>query len=545
MENFVVSARKYRPATFDTVVGQGHITTTLKNAIRNNHLAQAFLFCGPRGVGKTTCARILAKTINCTNLTAETEACGKCESCVAFQQNGSMNVYELDAASNNSVDDIRSLVEQVRFPPQTGTRKVYIIDEVHMLSQSAFNAFLKTLEEPPNYVIFILATTEKHKIIPTILSRTQIFDFKRIEISDISQHLGKIAQNEKINAEKDALDVIAQKADGGLRDALSLFDRITTFSEDNQITYESAISNLHVLDYDYYFKVSDALLAENAGLAMLFLDEILRKGFDGHNFIVGLAEHFRNLMVCKNPQTVKLLEVAERAEQKYLQQSQEASSSFLLSALNLANYADMQYKSSKNPRLLVELTLMKISNLSNIFDTQRLLQNVEAEKKKSHEESVSEKTKNVVQENVGSTYQKIKKTPKLNDLKSLAKQPIAQKKEYLPFTFENVRNCFERQKKVIRDLQAQTLLNNFEVNNKEIIIKLSAAKDEGIFSSIEGQLKKSILNQFGEGIKINLKVIELKQERRPYTNSEKFAYLRKKYPIVEELTKKLSLDVKF
>ena len=285
MDHFVVSARKYRPITFDSVVGQSHITTTLKNAIRTNHLAQAFLFCGPRGVGKTTCARILAKTINCQNLGDQVEACGECESCVSFQNNASFNIHELDAASNNSVEDIRNLIDQVRYPPQSGKYKIYIIDEVHMLSQAAFNAFLKTLEEPPSYAIFILATTEKHKILPTILSRCQIFDFNRIQPNDIAEHLANISQKEGIDSEKEALELIGQKADGGLRDALSMFDLNVTFSTDHKLTYEAVLKNLHILDYDYYFKITDALTAGSISDSLIILDEILRKGFDGHLFL--------------------------------------------------------------------------------------------------------------------------------------------------------------------------------------------------------------------------------------------------------------------
>jgi len=374
MENFVVSARKYRPATFDTVVGQSHITTTLQNAIKSNHLAQAFLFCGPRGVGKTTCARILAKTINCLSLTPEQEACDKCENCLSFNNQSSLSVYELDAASNNSVDDIRALVEQVRYMPQGKNKyKVYIIDEVHMLSNQAFNAFLKTLEEPPTYAKFILATTEKHKIIPTILSRCQIFDFNRIQLNDISNHLAKIAQKETITFEKEALDTIALKADGGLRDALSMFDLIVTFSSDNNITYQNTIQNLHVLDYDYYFKVTDAILEEKTTDVLLIFDEILKKGFDGHNFIVGLSEHFRNLMVCKDAAAVKLLQVSEKVEKKYLEQSAKTSISFLLTALNIANQCDIQYKSSKNARLHVEISLMKLANILNALQVSKTL----------------------------------------------------------------------------------------------------------------------------------------------------------------------------
>ena len=367
MDNFIVSARKYRPATFETVVGQQHITNTLKNAIKNNQLAQAFLFCGPRGVGKTTCARILAKTINCTNLQPNGEACGECASCKAFENGNSFNVHELDAASNNSVDDIRSLIEQVRIPPQAARYKVYIIDEVHMLSQAAFNAFLKTLEEPPHYAIFILATTEKHKILPTILSRCQIFDFNRIKVDDMAGHLASIAGKENISYEPDGLHIIAQKADGGLRDALSMFDQIVSFSG-GKVTYRSVIDNLNILDYDYYFNVTDSLLQENTAKVLLFFDEILARGFDGAHFIAGLSEHFRNLLVSKDQSTLKLLEVSEGIKNKYLQQSQTGSVSFLLSAMNIANQCDISYKLSKNQRLQVELALLKMCHLPSAFN---------------------------------------------------------------------------------------------------------------------------------------------------------------------------------
>lgn len=351
MENFVVSARKYRPLGFAEVVGQGHITTTLKNAIDNNHLAQALLFCGPRGVGKTTCARILARMVN------KFEDQGNAES------SNTLNIYELDAASNNSVEDIRNLIDQVRYPPQQGTHKVYIIDEVHMLSNQAFNAFLKTLEEPPAYAIFILATTEKHKVIPTILSRCQIFDFNRIEIDDITYQLKKIAEKEGIDCEEEALHLIAQKADGALRDALSIFDLIVTFSSGNKVTYQDTIKNLHILDYDYFFNLTDMLDQGNVSQALLIYDEILKNGFDGHNFLIGLSEHFRNLMVCKDPETVKLLNVSKNIQEKYLAQAKAVSLSFLMSGLNILNLADLNFKSSKNQRLHVELALMKLGYL--------------------------------------------------------------------------------------------------------------------------------------------------------------------------------------
>ena len=364
MGNFIVSARKYRPQTFDTVVGQQSITNTLKNAIVNNHLAQAFLFCGPRGVGKTTCARILAKTINCLNLKSETEACNKCESCTSFNEHNSFNIHELDAASNNSVEDIRNLVEQVRIPPQVGNRKIYIIDEVHMLSQSAFNAFLKTLEEPPTHAIFILATTEKHKIIPTILSRCQIFDFKRIQVEDVASHLATICKYENIEFESDALHIIGQKADGALRDGLSIFDRMVSFNK-SKITYKDTIENLNILDYDYYFTAVDQALKQDIPSSLITFNEILQKGFDGHNFINGLAEHLRNVLVCKNPKTLELLEVGDTIKTKYLEQSQNCDQDFILGALEICNECDVQYKSSRNQRLLVELGLMQICSLSS------------------------------------------------------------------------------------------------------------------------------------------------------------------------------------
>ena len=355
MENFIVSARKYRPTTFESVVGQQAITQTLQNAIKNNHLAQALLFCGPRGVGKTTCARILAKAINLSDLDKEV-------SLQNDEDDFAFNIFELDAASNNSVEDIRNLIDQVRFPPQTGKFKVYIIDEVHMLSQAAFNAFLKTLEEPPKHAIFILATTEKHKIIPTILSRCQLFDFNRIQIDDIANHLAVIAKKEGIEAEPDALHVIAQKADGALRDALSMFDQIVSYSGNN-ITYKAAIDNLNILDYDYYFKITTAVIESNIPKALLVFNEILVKGFDGHNFIVGLEQHFRNLMVCHDPSTLTLLEVGATIRERYNEQAGKCSPHMLLKALTICNQSDVEYRNSKNQRLLVELSLMQLCSI--------------------------------------------------------------------------------------------------------------------------------------------------------------------------------------
>lgn len=406
MENFVVSARKYRPTTFDSVVGQQSITNTLKNAIKTNHLAQAFLFCGSRGVGKTTCARILAKTINCSNRTDNVEACNECDSCKSFNDGRSMNIYELDAASNNSVDNIRELTDQVRFAPQIGKYKVYIIDEVHMLSSAAFNAFLKTLEEPPAHAIFILATTEKHKIIPTILSRCQIFDFNRIKVDDIAQHLLGIAQKEGIDAEEEALHIIAQKAEGALRDALSIFDQIVSFSGD-KMTYQNVIDNLNILDYDYYFKATDFILANEIADLLLLFDDILNRGFDGHLFINGLASHFRNLLVCLDGKTVNLLEVGKSVKEKYFEQAKKTDLSFLMQALDICRQCDTQYKSSKSQRLLVELSLMQLASI-----TANDLQTVEKKKpsiippppfKEGNEEKTTSTSEKIVETSVDKT----------------------------------------------------------------------------------------------------------------------------------------------
>lgn len=362
MDNFIVSARKYRPATFDMVVGQSAITSTLKNAIRNNILAQAFLFTGPRGVGKTTCARIMAKTINCMNPTPEMEACDACESCVSFRNSASFNIHELDAASNNSVDDIRNLVDQVRIPPQVGKYKIYIIDEVHMLSAAAFNAFLKTLEEPPSYAKFILATTEKHKIIPTILSRCQIFDFKRITVEDIMRHLQYVAEREGVAAEIEALNIIAQKADGALRDALSIFDQMVSFSG-NEISYKNVIDNLNVLDYDYYFQVTDLMLQGFSSNTLMLLNEVVDNGFDGQHFLNGLSSHLRNLLVSKDAVTVDLLEVSPALRERYASQAVTASQDFLLKALQLTTQCDLNYARSSNKRLLLEVTLLQLCGI--------------------------------------------------------------------------------------------------------------------------------------------------------------------------------------
>ena len=365
MEKFIVSARKYRPATFADVVGQPSIATTLKNSIINNHLGHAYLFSGPRGVGKTTCARIFAKTINCFNITGSGEACNECESCLSFNENRSYNIHELDAASNNSVEDIRTLNEQVRIPPQIGSHSVYIIDEVHMLSQSAFNAFLKTLEEPPAHAIFVLATTEKHKIIPTILSRCQIFDFNRIRVEDAVEYLKQIADKESIGYEEDALHMIAQKADGSMRDALSIFDQVVSFSGE-KITYKSVIENLNILDYEYFFRLTDACLDGDVSASLVLFNEVLMKGFDARNFINGYAKHLRDLMVCKDPETIQLMEVGAGIREKYGEQSARVPLDFIYEGLEICNQADIQFRTSRNQRLTIELALVKLSGLTGV-----------------------------------------------------------------------------------------------------------------------------------------------------------------------------------
>lgn len=367
MFQYIVSARKYRPSTFRSVIGQRALTTTLLNAIATNKLAHAYLFCGPRGVGKTTCARIFAKTINCLSPTTDGEACNECESCVAFNEQRSYNIHELDAASNNSVEDIRSLIEQVRIPPQIGKYKVFIIDEVHMLSQAAFNAFLKTLEEPPKHAIFILATTEKHKILPTILSRCQIYDFSRITIKDIVEYLQYVATQENVTTEPEALNVLAQKADGGMRDALSIFDQAVSFTGGN-ITYKSVIENLNVLDYEYYFKLTESIKSGDVTSSLLILDEILNKGFDGHNVITGIASHFRDLLLCKDSRTAELFEVGSSIRQRYIDEAKDCSNDFLYKAIAIVNECDLNYRVSRNKRLLSDLTLIKLCQLSSGLD---------------------------------------------------------------------------------------------------------------------------------------------------------------------------------
>ncbi len=437
MENFIVSARKYRPITFDSVVGQASITATLKSAIITKHLAHAYLFCGPRGVGKTTCARIFAKTINCSNLDSTAEACNTCESCKSFNESRSYNIHELDAASNNSVDDIRNLIDQVRIPPQIGKYSIYIIDEVHMLSQQAFNAFLKTLEEPPAHAIFILATTEKYKIIPTILSRCQIFDFSRIQIEDIVNFLEQISQKEGVEYETDAFNIIAQKADGAMRDALSVYDQIVSFSN-NRITYQKVLENLNILDYDYYFQLTDAFLQNDIPKALLLFDEILAKGFDGHNFINSLSRHFRDLLVSKDKITLQLLETGQSIREKYMGQTDRCSVEFLYNAIELCNTCDIGYKSSKNQRLHVELTLIRLGNL--MAEKKNNKQKVETDIELPASDSVSQpkdkKSDTTVAqpEKSASTEEHRKEKVQENQVSSVNKDMPTGKKEYISST---------------------------------------------------------------------------------------------------------------
>jgi DNA polymerase III subunit gamma/tau len=597
MDNFIVSARKYRPATFNSVVGQAHITNTLKNAIKTGHLAQAFLFCGPRGVGKTTCARILAKTINCTNRTENIEACNNCESCQSFNDGSSFNVFELDAASNNSVEDIRSLIDQVRYAPQTGAYKIYIIDEVHMLSTNAFNAFLKTLEEPPKHAIFILATTEKHKVIPTILSRCQIFDFNRIQIDDIANHLAYIAKSENVTAETDALHIIAQKADGALRDACSIFDQIVSFSGNN-ITYKDVIDNLNILDYDYYFKVTDAVLSENISAALLLFNEILNNGFDGHNFIAGMSGHFRNLLVSKDPETVQLLEVGNNIKDKYKEQSGKCSPPFLIKGLTLLNKADVTYKSVKNQRLLVELVLMQLCSINSIRVDAEKKNDIAKEKPLASQQpnsapvTVSSATPTastptpvsipvtaptatpiavaasvpVTNNNNGTTVAKkigIKtSTPSINsflnkekkteqDNESKVSEPLGTYSN-TPFTQESLENAWN---KYANDLKAKgkfnlstTLLNKkpllkgasiieFTINNKTLEEIINENK-----TSFLDFLRKELNNY---SIQLELKMTTLEDKTNLYTATDRYKFLLEKNPQLEKLRQTFDLDLEF
>ena len=580
MENFIVSARKYRPASFDMVIGQDSITHTLKSAIKNNHLAQAYLFCGPRGVGKTTCARIFAKTINCVNLNDNLEACDECESCLSFNSWRSFNIHELDAASNNKVEDIRSLNDQVRIPPQIGKYSIYIIDEVHMLSSSAFNAFLKTLEEPPSHAIFILATTEKHKIIPTILSRCQIFDFNRIRIEDIVGRLMYVATNEGITADDEALHIIAQKADGALRDALSIFDQIVSLSG-KKITYKDVIENLNVLDYEYYFKCVDAAITGDVSSVLLTFNEVLEKGFDGHNFISGLNSHLRDLLVSKDEATLRLLEATPAIKKRYLQQTGQCPVDFLFKALEIGNNCDLTYKSSKNPRLHIELSLIRLCRLMSEpeepfekkkSDTGQLKKQEEdlplpskseiirqevqpAEKRITNQEYTSGKHDPVI-EKPSKTFsikdiitEDIKPEVKHED-KTVLNDPdvhINTRAEFTPEGFEVAWREFTDQLKG----EGTRIISMFKTirpeleNDQTIKIHLSNAAQKDIFIlTYKQKLINFLENKFNlSDIDIETSVDLSESSEILYSDEQKYNYLFNKYPILKEMKKTFNLDI--
>jgi DNA polymerase-3 subunit gamma/tau len=579
MSDFVVSARKYRPSTFTDVVGQSAITTTLSKAIKDNHLAQSFLFCGPRGVGKTTCARILAKTINCENISENIEACDKCESCTSFNEQHSFNIHELDAASNNSVDDIRNLVDQVRFAPQVGEYSIYIIDEVHMLSSAAFNAFLKTLEEPPKHAIFILATTEKHKIIPTILSRCQIFDFKSIGMNDIISHLEYVSKSEGINAEKDALHIVAQKAGGSLRDSLSMFDRLVD-STDLSITYKSVIENLNILDHDYYLKITNQIISNDVSSVLLTINEILQNGFDAHQFIMGLASHLRDLLVCKDPQTLVLLDKGEELKSKYLSQSENCELSFLIKALRMCNKCDVEYRASKNQRLLVELTLLKMTTIGQFFSEKKnnnsqLIAPVKKVEVKIKQEIVEEvPVKEVLHKTVDQVEKVEVVVEEKVEVKTVVKEEPLRKVRKSRFSLSDV---MDDKKEVETELNAPKKSENFteskmrevwmlfaEKINKEgkmnlfitltssdptleeetlINLKISNDAQEKILDEnkieLMDHLRTSLNNDF-----ISLKT-ELSEDIKsdvPYTPKDKFIKMTEENPHLNTLQQKLGLD---
>lgn len=572
MSNFIVSARKYRPLRFDDVVGQQHVSQTLKNALKNDHLAHAFLFCGPRGVGKTTCARILAKVLNCQNLGEDHEPCNTCSSCESFNNNASFNITELDAASNNSVEHIRALIEQVRFQPQQGKYKVFIIDEVHMLSQQAFNAFLKTLEEPPSYAVFILATTEKHKIIPTILSRCQIFDFKRIQIADTVGHLEKICQQENIAADRDALHIIAQKADGALRDALSIFDRIVSFSGD-KITYQDVINNLNVLDYDYYFKVVETFLTSDSSDLLLIFNDILKKGFDEEVFINGLAEHIRNLLVCKDEKTIQLLETGEALQAKYKEQAGKTPLSLLLTALNLCNQCDVDFKQARNKRLHVEMALIKMCYINQMVEAKGkpAVAAAAAEKKTPDVSKTAENySENApapqkVEEKKNPAVVKPKSnakfvppsrlvSPKFTSLKSIEKEVDAEVEEInnaAPPTIEQIKAAWQDYAKDVTSPSARLALKNAVLtlkDEKTLLITVGTGITENNIRQ-EKDLPQHIrtLCKY-PALFIEYKIdatlapkTERPEVKKPVTQKEIWQNMVKQNPLVDELRKTLGL----
>ncbi len=582
MDKFIVSARKYRPTSFNDVVGQASITTTLRNSILNNHLGHAYLFSGPRGVGKTTCARIFARTINCFNITEKGEACGECESCRSFNENRSYSIHELDAASNNSVDDIRTLTEQVRIPPQIGSYSIYIIDEVHMLSQAAFNAFLKTLEEPPAHAIFVLATTERHKIIPTILSRCQIFDFNRIRVEDAVTYLAEIASRESLEYEEDALHMVALKADGAMRDALSIFDQVVSFSG-KKITYQDVINNLNILDYEYFFRLTFALLEGDVASALLLFNEVLNKGFDSRNFINGYSAHLRDLMVCKNPETITLMEVGAGIKEKYLKQSKEVSLHFLYAGLDICNQADIQFRSSRNQRLTIELALVKMANLSEDQKKKQVTEAVQAEVPKIQTRPAPiEKATQAVPEEVPKPLQPEakestdtssnglsgmvmkpgisikdslkgkapqKETPVREEIKDDPQtlEPEAKDQEVDPDAIIKAWNVFAESLAKSKPRLHSTLVNNRPVvkSNGTIMVLLnSEAQKENFVKNIKSDLTQSIQSTTGfSNVEILTEVAEVeKNGKRIYTEQDKLEALIKKNPELGQLKNRFSLD---
>ena len=573
MENYIVSARKYRPITFESVVGQQALTQTLRNAIRTNHLAHAYLFCGPRGVGKTTCARIFAKTINCLSPTEENDACNQCESCTAFNEQRSFNIHELDAASNNSVEDIRSLIDQVRIPPQIGKYSVYIIDEVHMLSGNAFNALLKTLEEPPKHAIFILATTEKHKILATILSRCQVYDFNRITVADTISHLQYVAQKENINASEEALNVVAQKADGGMRDALSIFDQLVAFCGTN-ISYEQAIEVLNVLDSDYYFRLVDAALSGDVSNALLLLNEVLVKGFDAGHFITGFAQHLRDVLVSKDSATVALLETPEVIRQQYQAQAQRCAAKWLFNALDIMNTCDINYRTAKNKRLTVELALIKLCRLlepaepiqTNTQPTQRT---AVASPQPSVKTATQPSTPIQQQATVKPTITPPPPKPVIGTMPSLGNlglintnaasnqansaqtstgQSTTTEKRNTSFTIDQLKSAWVGQVK------------NFEKEErfKAMLITYEPVMDsEHMFHiTVKNQLQKKVFSQFGKQLMDNIRNelqndhIQLKVEidehvigQVAYTATEKYKLLAQQNPQLDDLRQRMNLQL--
>lgn len=579
MDNYIVSARKYRPSTFKDVVGQKALTTTLKNAIQNQKLAHAYLFCGPRGVGKTSCARIFAKTINCMHPTADGEACNACESCQAFNEQRSLNIHELDAASNNSVDDIRSLIDQVRIPPAIGKYKVFIIDEVHMLSPAAFNAFLKTLEEPPHHALFILATTERHKVLPTILSRCQTYNFNRISIADMVEHLEYVASKEGIQAEPEALNVIAQKADGGMRDALSIFDQVASYTNGN-ITYQAVIQNLNVLDYDYYFRMTDLILNGNIRASLLLLNEIINKGFDAQNIVTGLASHFRDLLVCKDPATLVLFEVGASIREHYKEMAQRCPETFLFKAIELANTCDQNYRTSRNKRLLVELMLIQLCQLSLPAADDK--KKVQLEPINTPEQTPAQpatstgKIPNTQQQvvtvqeppahihvsipetNVSTSGKRPGRPPMGTSLKEIAHPKVKQQnpqgqtvqtsatdlrtnfsQEQLQKAWDEYANTIEKKvylKNIMSNSKPQ-LLNNFYF---EVGVHNPGMQEELINNAIDilAVLRQKLQNTH---IQMRVRIMESNEKHLAYTSAEKYQHMLEINPLIDKLRKDFDL----